>query len=79
MPIAVEQLWGAIHAIGGEDGTADNIAPKVVNKLIDLKFVKRDAAGLPMLTRYGWKAYTAMESGDDADEIPELHTPGGYG
>ncbi len=69
-----EDLWGGIQSIGSEDGTASKLSPTVIAKLIEFKFVKLTANGLPKLTATGSKAYTVMESGDG--EIAELD---GYG
>ena len=65
-----EHLWGGIQSIGSEDGTADKLSPAVIGKLIELKFVKLSATGLPSLTAKGCKAYTVSESGEG--EVPEL-------
>ena len=68
--IKTEDCWGALRSIGSEDGTADKIAPAVVAKLIELKFVTVATNGLPELTANGQRAYMVMESGDG--DIPEL-------
>jgi hypothetical protein len=68
-----EALWGAIDAIGKEEG-ADKIRPAAIAKLVQLKMVRLDRAGLPQLTAKGWRAYVVMESGDG--EVPELDHAG---
>lgn len=64
MQATSEQLWDAIHRIGSEDLTADNIPRAVIAKLIEFKMVELSAAGLLKLTTYGEKCFTVMESGD---------------
>jgi hypothetical protein len=65
-----EDLWGDIQAIGSEDGTADQLPPAVIAKLIEMRFVTLSATGIPWLTEKGERAYVASESGDG--EVPEL-------
>jgi hypothetical protein len=69
-----EDLWGGIHDIGNEDGTADNLPPVVVAALIELGFVTLSTAGIPLLTEAGQQAYVVMELGDG--EVPELDNYG---
>jgi hypothetical protein len=70
MRINNKDLWGGLHAIGSEDGTADTLLPAVVAKLIELKIVELGPTGLPQLTPYGERAYVVMESGEGS--IPEI-------
>ena len=65
-----EDLWGGIQSIGAEDGTADELSPAIIAKLIELRFVTLSATGIPWLTEKGERAYVTSESGDG--EIPEL-------
>jgi hypothetical protein len=67
-------LWGGIQAIGAEDGTADQLPPAVIAKLIELRFVTLSATGIPWLTEAGERAYVASKSGDG--EVPELDSYG---
>ena len=68
-----EFVWGALHAIGSEDGTADTIPPEVMGKLIEHKIATVNATGLPELTEYGRHAYNVMESGDgEIDEMEDV-------
>ena len=39
MPLTQDDLWSALESIGTEDGEADKIAPPVIAKLIERKFV----------------------------------------
>ena len=71
MPATSEQLWDAIYRIGTEDGTADNIQPAVIAKLIEFKMVELNFTGLPQLTPYGEKCFVIMESGNGV--VPELN------
>jgi hypothetical protein len=50
MPITQDDLWSALESIGTEDGEADKIAPPVIAKLIELRFVELTAVGQSLLT-----------------------------
>jgi hypothetical protein len=50
MPLTQDDLWTALETIGTEDGEADKIAPPVIAKLFELRFVK-ESMGLPRLRR----------------------------
>jgi hypothetical protein len=69
-----EDLWNGVQSIGAEDGTADQLPPAVIAKLIELSFVTLSAMGLPWLAAKGERAYVVSESGDG--EVPEIE---GYG
>ena len=71
MPLTQDDLWTALESIGTEDGEADKIAPPVVAKLIELRFVELDSTGLPRLTDKGERALVVLESGDG--NVPELN------
>jgi hypothetical protein len=62
--ITTEDAWSAIDSIGCEDGYAHRIPPHVTAKLIELRLVKLDKAGFPLLTASGRKAFTVLESGN---------------
>ena len=51
--VKAEACWGALHAIGAKDGTADQIHPTVIAKLIEFEMVLVTANGLPELTAKG--------------------------
>ena len=71
MPPTSDQLWDAIERI--YNGTADQILPAVIAKLIEFKMVELSATGLPQLTGYGDKCFLILESGDDTwTEIDDL-------
>ena len=73
VPATSEQLWDAIERLAHEDGTADEILPAVIAKLIEFKMVELSASGLPQLTPYGEKCFVILESGDDSmTEIDDL-------
>lgn len=71
MPITQDDLRHALESIGTEDGETDKIAPPVVAKLIELRFVEIDSTGLPRLTDNGEHAFVVLESGDG--NVPELN------
>ena len=73
MPATSEQLWDAIERLAHEDGTADEILPAVIAKLIEFKMVELSDTGLPQLTAYGDKCFLILESGDgEMTEIDDL-------
>ena len=72
MSVTSVQLWDAIYRLGADDLTADNIPPTFIAKLIAFKTAALDAAGLPQLTSYGVRCFTALESGQGV--VPELHS-----
>jgi hypothetical protein len=59
-----EDLWGGVQFIGAEDGTAEQLPPAVIAKLIELGFVTLSAMGLPWLIEKRERAYVVSESGD---------------
>src|SRR5262245_13432977 len=55
-PLTQDDLWHAIESIGSEYGVADKIAPPVIAKLIELRFVDLNPTGLPRLADKGERA-----------------------
>jgi hypothetical protein len=67
-------LWGALYDIGNDEPFVPEIPQEIVARLIELKIVELKATGLPILTEYGRKCYSIMESGKDVI-VPGLDDP----
>jgi hypothetical protein len=55
MQFTPEDLYGALHDIGRDDGYADDVPADIIDQLIAFKMVQRGEDGKPRLTPYGEK------------------------
>jgi hypothetical protein len=64
MQYTPEQLYGALHDIGRDDGYADDVPADIIDQPTTFKMIERGGDGKPRLTPYGEKCFVVIESGD---------------